>query len=78
LLDPPRAVTLARKALRLIPHQTSFHGTLAVALSADGQDREAQEAVESALRFGRVNGDANEQLPDLVEQARQRRAGGSP
>jgi len=75
LLDPPRAVTLARKALRLIPHQTSFHGTLAVALSANGQDREAQDAVDSALRFGRVNGDANEQLPDLVEQARQRRVG---
>jgi len=73
LLDPPRAVTLARKALRLIPHQTSFHGTLAVALAAHGENDEAQIVMENARRLGRVNGDENEELPSLVEKARQRR-----
>jgi tetratricopeptide (TPR) repeat protein len=76
LLDPPRAVELARKTVRLRPAETPFHGTLAVALAANGEDDEAQAAMENALRLGRVNGNMNEELPDLVEKARQRARSG--
>jgi tetratricopeptide (TPR) repeat protein len=74
LRDPTRAVELARRTTRLHPTETLFQGTLAVALAADGREAEAQRVLELAQQLGRVNGNANEQLPDLVRAAAERAA----
>jgi tetratricopeptide (TPR) repeat protein len=72
--DPPRALELARKAVRLRPFETNFQGTLAVALAAAGFGKEAEAVLSEAQRFGRINGNSNPQLPDLVREARDRAA----
>ena len=72
--DPSRAVDLARKAARLRPDETNFQGTLAVALAAAGYEQEAEVALSEAQRLGRINGNTNPELPDLVRQAGNRAA----
>lgn len=72
--DPGRAVELARKAVRLRPDETNFRGTLAVALAANGEMVEAETATTEAQRLGRVNGNANPELPNLVRAAAERHA----
>ena len=72
--DPGRAVKLARKAVRLRPDETNFQGTLAVALAGDGQVDEAETVLLEAQRLGRINGNTNPELPDLVRAATERRA----
>ena len=72
--NPARAVELARKAVRLRPDETNFNGTLAVALAADGQVDEAKTVLVEAQRLGRINGNANPELPDLVRAATEQRA----
>ena len=72
--DPGRAVELARKAVRLRPDETNFRGTLAVALAANGEIVEAETATTEAQRLGRVNGNANPELPNLVRAAAERHA----
>jgi Flp pilus assembly protein TadD len=62
-------VDLARKAARLRPDETNFQGTLAVALAAAGFDKEAEAALSEAQRLGRINGNSNPELPDLVREA---------
>jgi tetratricopeptide (TPR) repeat protein len=74
LLDPDRAVELARKTVRLRPTETTFRGTLAVALAANGRTLEAETALTEAQRLGRVNGNANPELPNLVRAAAERHA----
>ncbi len=74
ILDPPKAVELARKAVRLRPDETNFQGTLAVALAAAGFEEEADSVLLEAQRLGRINGNANPQLRDFVRQARDRAA----
>ena len=74
ILDPPKAVELARKAVRLRPDETNFQGTLAVALAAAGFEEEADAVLLEAQRLGRINGNANPQLRDFVRQARDRAA----
>ncbi|MFM6129468.1 MAG: hypothetical protein ACKPBV_12150 [Sphaerospermopsis kisseleviana] len=71
--DPHRAVELARKAVRLRPDETNFQGTLAVALAGDAQLDEAEAVLVEAQRLGRINGNANPELPDLVRAAAERR-----
>ena len=72
IYNPRRAVELARKAVRLRPDETNFQGTLAVALAGDGQDDEAAAVLVEAQRLGRINGNVNPQLPDLVRAAQSR------
>ena len=72
--NPARAVELARKAVRLRPDETNFNGTLAVALAADGQVDEAETVLVEAQRLGRINGNANPELPDLVRAAAEQHA----
>jgi len=74
IYDPRRAVELARKAVRLRPDETNFRGTLAVALAANGEMVEAEAATTEAQRLGRVNGNANPELPNLVRVAAERHA----
>lgn len=73
IYDPQRAVELARKAVRLRPDETNFLGTLAVALAAEGSDNEASKVLAEAQRLGRINGNTNPQLPDLIRSAQHRR-----
>lgn len=68
--NPSRAVELARKAVRLRPDETNFQGTLAVALAAAGFEDEAGSVLLEAQRLGRINGNTNSELPDLVREAR--------
>lgn len=72
--NPGRAVELASKAVRLRPDETNFRGTLAVALAANGEMVEAEAATTEAQRLGRVNGNANPELPNLVRAAAERHA----
>jgi Flp pilus assembly protein TadD len=67
--NPRRALELARKAVRLRLDETNFQGTLAVALAATGFDKEAEAALSEAQRLGRINGNSNPELPDLVREA---------
>jgi tetratricopeptide (TPR) repeat protein len=69
IYDPPRALELARKAVRLRSDETNFQGTLAVALAAAGYEQEAEVALSEAQRLGRINGNSNPELPDLVREA---------
>jgi tetratricopeptide (TPR) repeat protein len=74
--NPRRALELARKAVRLRLDETNFQGTLAVALAATGFDKEAEAALSEAQRLGRINGNSNPELPDLLREARDRAAKG--
>ena len=74
IYDPPRALELARKAVRLRSDETNFQGTLAVASAAAGFDKEAEAALSEAQRLGRINGNTNPALLDLVREARSRAA----
>ena len=69
IYDPSRAVELARKAVRLRADETNFQGTLAVALTAAGFGDEAVSVLSEAQRLGRINGNTNPELPDLVREA---------
>jgi tetratricopeptide (TPR) repeat protein len=74
IYDPLQGLELARKAVRLRPDETNFQGTLAVALAAVGFEKEVEVALSEAQRLGRINGNSNPELPDLVRQARARAA----
>jgi Flp pilus assembly protein TadD len=69
LRNPRRAVELAQRACRLMPHVSAFRGTLAVAFAASGGNSEAEEALAEAQKIGRLNGNTNPELPELVRQA---------
>jgi tetratricopeptide (TPR) repeat protein len=74
LFDPARAVELARKACRLSQGQAFFHGTLAVALAASGEEeasrKEAVEARKLAERSGVQLTELDAALQRAIERSR--------